>query len=107
MSVEELVPAHSQENLVTAPDEVLDPVCGMTISPQDAVGSIQHKGQTYYFCNESCLVQFRDDPERFLDPVRVDREKASADPSAEYTCPMHPEVRQKGPGSCPICGMAL
>jgi P-type Cu+ transporter len=87
------------------PSEVLDPVCGMTISPDDAVGHLEHEGRTYYFCNESCLEQFRADPERFLSPGR--RDAAAADPEAEYTCPMHPEVRQKGPGSCPICGMAL
>ena len=86
--------------------EVVDPVCGMTISPEDAVGHVTYDGQTYYFCNESCLERFRDDPESFLHPVQV-AGSASVDPRAEYTCPMHPEVRQKGPGSCPICGMAL
>ena len=99
------MPADSQPH-AAAPVEVLDPVCGMTISPSDAVGHVQHDGETYYFCNERCLEQFQADPERFLDPAR--RESADAgDPEAEYTCPMHPEVRQKGPGSCPICGMAL
>src|SRR5262245_12362918 len=85
--------------------EVLDPVCGMTIDPADAVGTVEHRGHTYYFCNESCLEQFREDPERFLDPQRAS--VPAGDPEAEYTCPMHPEIRQKGPGSCPICGMAL
>jgi Cu+-exporting ATPase len=84
---------------------VLDPVCGMTIDPADAVGHVDYKGQTYYFCAESCLERFRENPEHFLTPDL--RAAAPVDFEAEYTCPMHPEVRQKGPGSCPICGMAL
>jgi Cu+-exporting ATPase len=98
---------HSHDRAAVAPAEVLDPVCGMTISPDDAVGHVDHKGQTYYFCNQSCLEQFRADPGRFADPQRKEASRAAADPEAEYTCPMHPEIRQKGPGSCPICGMAL
>ena len=86
--------------------EVVDPVCGMTISPADSVGEVEHRGQTYYFCNESCLQRFKADPEEFVGPVAGAKAPA-ADPGAEYTCPMHPEVRQIGPGSCPICGMAL
>jgi len=87
------------------PEGVLDPVCGMRIDPADAVGHFDHQGQTYYFCAESCLEQFRENPEHFLNPDL--RAAAPVDFEAEYTCPMHPEVRQKGPGSCPICGMAL
>ncbi|HEU4692294.1 MAG TPA: heavy metal translocating P-type ATPase [Vicinamibacterales bacterium] len=83
---------------------VVDPVCGMTIDPADAVGHHDHKGQRYYFCAESCLQQFRENPEQFLNPAAP---AAVIDHTAEYTCPMHPEVRQKGPGACPICGMAL
>jgi len=85
--------------------EVVDPVCGMTISPDDAVGQAEHKGHTYYFCNDSCLEQFKADPERFLQPSPAPSTPARTD--VEYTCPMHPEIRQWGPGSCPICGMAL
>jgi Cu+-exporting ATPase len=90
--------------------EVVDPVCGMTIAPDDAVGQVTHRGNTYFFCNQGCLDQFRADPEAFLQP-RHSAASAPADhdpdPDAEYTCPMHPEVRQRGPGTCPICGMAL
>ena len=93
------MPAH--EHVQT---EVIDPVCGMTIAPEDAVGHVEHKGETYFFCNESCLEQFRADPEKFLHPSAAP-EPARTD--VEYTCPMHPEIRQWGPGSCPICGMAL
>src|SRR5262245_42448526 len=84
---------------------VVDPVCGMTIDPSDAVGHFDYKGQTYYFCAESCLEQFRENPEQFLNPDALPA--GPIDLEAEYTCPMHPEVRQKGPGACPICGMAL
>src|SRR5688572_17458241 len=87
---------------MTTATEVADPVCGMTISPDDAVGQLTHAGQTYYFCAESCLDRFRENPDSFLHPSPVAEQT-----EAEYTCPMHPEVRQKGPGSCPICGMAL
>jgi Cu+-exporting ATPase len=86
--------------------EVVDPVCGMTISPADAVGHITHRGETYYFCNESCLDRFRENPESFLYP-KQSVEPVGLDSATEYTCPMHPEVRQNGPGACPICGMAL
>ena len=89
------------------PEEVLDPVCGMTISPADSVGTVNHRGQTYYFCAESCLEQFKADPEQFLDPERRAAAAAALPADVEYTCPMHPEVRQIGPGTCPKCGMAL
>jgi P-type Cu+ transporter len=86
--------------------EVTDPVCGMTISPQDAVGHVDHGGQTYYFCSQSCLEQFRAAPETYLGVAPKTAEQ-SAGAGGEYTCPMHPEVRQQRPGSCPKCGMAL
>jgi Cu+-exporting ATPase len=89
-------------------EEVVDPVCGMTISPADSVGEVEHEGHTYYFCNDSCLERFTATPEAFVGAAAGgERSRAAADPDAEYTCPMHPDVRQKGPGSCPICGMAL
>ena len=87
------------------PAEVIDPVCGMTITPEDAVGHVDHKGHTYYFCSESCQSRFKADPEAFLG-VRTER-PIPQPAGATYTCPMHPEVRQSGPGSCPKCGMAL
>jgi Cu+-exporting ATPase len=90
-----------------ATTEVVDPVCGMTISPADAVGTAEYKGHTYHFCSDSCLEQFRSDPAKFVDSARQPASTEPVDPEAEYTCPMHPEIRQKGPGSCPICGMAL
>jgi len=89
-------------------EDVLDPVCGMTISPADSVGEVEYRGHTYYFCNQSCLDRFKANPEEFVGPDAAGRQMSEpADPEAEYTCPMHPEIRQTGPGSCPICGMAL
>ena len=88
-----------------SPTEVLDPVCGMTISPDDAVGHVEHRGQTYYFCSDSCLERFSENPEAFLGaPVAA---AAASVPGATYVCPMDPEVRQSHPGACPKCGMAL
>jgi Cu+-exporting ATPase len=85
--------------------EVLDPVCGMTISPADAVGHVEHKGQTYYFCSESCLERFKATPDAFLSGNLSG--PAAAVPGTTYVCPMDPEVRQSEPGACPKCGMAL
>ena len=96
---------HVHAHQVTAPATVVDPVCGMTISPADAVGHVEHRGQTYYFCGRSCLERFRSNPESFLQ--KKSAPAAGADLDREYTCPMDPEVRQKGPGACPKCGMAL
>ena len=98
---------HSHDHSAVAPTEVLDPVCGMTISPDEAVGQVDYKGQTYYFCNDSCLTRFREDPQRFLEPDRAAPPVTPADMQRDYTCPMDPEIRQKGPGACPKCGMAL
>ena len=85
--------------------DVVDPVCGMTITPEDAVGHMEYRGQTYYFCAESCLERFRATPEAFLGGA--ERPIAPVVPGATYVCPMDPEVRQSEPGACPKCGMAL
>ena len=84
----------------------VDPVCGMTIEEADAVGTHQHDGVTYYFCNPSCLERFTADPKPFLEPASTAAPPPAAAGST-YTCPMHPEIVRDGPGSCPICGMAL
>jgi P-type Cu+ transporter len=81
-----------------------DPVCGMRVDPATAKHRFAYQGQDYFFCGARCRERFEAEPEKFL---RV-REPAPAAPAgAIYICPMHPEVRQAGPGSCPICGMAL
>jgi len=79
----------------------------MEVTPKDAAGSYQYQGQQFYFCNESCLEQFQANPEAFLAPPSGHLTTPAADRGAIYTCPMHPEVRHRGPGACPKCGMAL
>ena len=83
---------------------VKDPVCGMSVDPTTTTHRASHDGQDYFFCSAGCRTKFIGDPMRYLNP-RVEAEPAV--PGAIYTCPMHPEIRQEGPGSCPICGMAL
>ncbi len=81
---------------------VIDPVCGMTVDPATAKHKAEHYGQSYYFCSAGCRTKFVATPAKYLDKIE---EPVIA--GAIYTCPMHPEIRQEGPGSCPICGMAL
>jgi Cu+-exporting ATPase len=84
-----------------------DPVCGMDVVPgQAACGSAEYAGSTYWFCSESCRTKFVAAPTRYVKIAPAAAPKAAADDRI-YTCPMHPQIRQKGPGSCPICGMAL
>jgi len=82
----------------------IDPVCGMKAAANPDKCAI-HAGQTYYFCSTGCVSKFKADPMRYLSPVRKNEPTGPAD--AIYTCPMDPEIKQVGPGSCPICGMAL
>jgi Cu+-exporting ATPase len=94
--------------ILQKPAGTLDPVCGMTVDPQHAAGSSLYQGKTYYFCSKGCVAKFEANPEKYLHPAAQPEPMAEpADASVEYTCPMHPEVRQVGPGSCPKCGMAL
>ena len=92
------------------PDEpVTDPVCGMKVDPDRTPHYAQHDGRTFYFCAARCRERFLADPEHYLSGVAgAEPPRAqSHDQTAIYTCPMHPEVRQQGPGDCPVCGMAL
>ncbi len=92
-----------------ASQRVKDPVCGMTVDPASAKASAEFKGRTYSFCCDGCKTKFLADPARYLEAKQEPAPPAPR-PAAQgviYTCPMHPEVRQTGPGSCPICGMAL
>src|SRR3989454_1086723 len=86
-----------------------DPVCGMGVVPGEAAGgSGAHRGHTYWFCSPGCREKFVAEPDRYLEPVPASPAAAAgAVDERTYTCPMHPEVRQKGPGFCPKCGMAL
>lgn len=88
--------------------KVADPVCKMTIEDKDPVASTAYKGTIYFFCSESCKDKFTTNPAAFLDKKPLsNEEKKTVKGVAIFTCPMHPEVRQEGPGSCPKCGMAL
>ncbi len=82
----------------------VDPVCGMSVDPATAKHSAEHGGATHHFCSARCRDKFVAEPARFLAPAPPPK---AAPSSAIYTCPMHPEIRQLGPGHCPICGMAL
>jgi Cu+-exporting ATPase len=94
---------------------VRDPVCGMDVDTRTARFQHELGGSAYYFCSERCLDKFKTDPDRYLnppksDPVLTDPAMGALPQAAEgtiWTCPMHPQIRRSGPGSCPICGMAL
>ncbi len=83
---------------------VLDPVCGMSVDPATSKHRFEHHGQTFHFCSAGCRTKFAADPAKYLDRKEPPPELPAG---TIYTCPMHPEIRQVGPGSCPICGMAL
>jgi P-type Cu+ transporter len=82
-----------------------DPVCGMAIDPQKTPHAATHSGIDHFFCSSGCRAKFEADPRRYLDAGKL--RPAPTPAAAIYTCPMHPQIRQPGPGSCPICGMAL
>ncbi|MEO6911274.1 MAG: heavy metal translocating P-type ATPase, partial [Edaphobacter sp.] len=91
-------------------NEVKDPVCGMKVDPAKAAATVEHRGTSYFFCSEGCATKFRSDPEKYLLPkvaTAPSRPLTKLEQATEYICPMDPEVRQTGPGSCPKCGMAL
>jgi heavy metal translocating P-type ATPase len=104
-------------------DQVTDPVCGMKVDPSVAEHAVDHRGEQFYFCSAGCKGKFLADPGQYTGHGFPDRaaggraghatEPGHGQPtpsegeSVEYTCPMHPEIRQDGPGTCPICGMAL
>jgi Cu+-exporting ATPase len=100
---------HAHHHPAVTSHTVKDPVCGMDVDPNTAKYRAEHAGKTWYFCSARCQEKFQAEPARYTRPAPA----AAAAPSAadtderEYTCPMHPQIRQKGPGSCPLCGMAL
>jgi len=82
-----------------------DPVCGMAVDPATTTHHARHDGSDYPFCSDGCRRKFIADPQRYLTP---DADAAEPVPAGTlYTCPMHPEIVQEGPGTCPLCGMAL
>ena len=88
-----------------ATTKVLDPVCGMTVDPATSKHRFDHHGETFHFCSAGCRTKFAADPAKYLAKDKAPEPEMPA--GTIYTCPMHPEIRQVGPGSCPICGMAL
>lgn len=93
----------------TAPSEstnmAVDPVCGMTVDPAKTAHHATHDSADYHFCSAGCLAKFTADPAKYLSTTA--RPEPVAAPGAMWICPMHHEIRQQGPGTCPICGMAL
>ena len=84
---------------------VIDPVCGMTVDPEKTLHHADHDGRAYHFCSTGCRTKFVADPAHYLSDAP--RPEPEATPGAIWTCPMHHQIRQEGPGTCPICGMAL
>ena len=95
--------AHHHDHAAHTAASAVDPVCGMTVKPATALHS-HHSGKEHYFCSAHCQKKFEADPPKYLSPAPP---PPAASSKAIYTCPMHPEIQQQGPGSCPICGMAL
>ena len=104
-------------NELTVPSTTRDPVCGMTVNPATAKYRAQYAAETYFFCSEGCWKKFTASPQTYVAANAAGSHthhnhtlSAKSAPAASdviYTCPMHPQIRQKGPGHCPICGMAL
>ena len=96
-----------------------DPVCGMSVNPEKAKATAEHAGKTFYFCSPGCAAKFKAEPAKYSNAQSPTPMHAPAQPIApggvapataarsDYTCPMHPQISRPGPGSCPICGMAL
>ncbi len=95
------------EMAATPGGEFVDPVCGMSVAPETAAGKYDYQSETFYFCSTGCLNKFRQNPASFLEKKKEEKQAATASEGVEYTCPMHLEIVQIGPGSCPKCGMAL
>jgi P-type Cu+ transporter len=93
---------HASDSVTTAEaTTVTDLVCGMPVNPATSKHHCKHAGTTFHFCSAGCKRKFEAEPGKYLAP------ETPLPTDAVYTCPMHPEIRQQGPGSCPICGMAL
>ncbi len=99
-----------KSNPVESQLKEIDPVCGMKVDSATAKNFFELQGKTHYFCGKGCLEKFKADPKKYLKPLSVPGEVPKPGMPAAgviYTCPMHPEIRHEGPGSCPKCGMAL
>src|SRR5262249_35871215 len=92
---------------IAAAEGTIDPVCGMQVDPHETTYRHAHQGRTYYFCSAGCQAKFAAEPAKYLGSETGKSAPAPVPEGTIYTCPMHPEIRQPGPGNCPICGMAL
>ncbi|MFH1346354.1 MAG: heavy metal translocating P-type ATPase [Pseudomonadota bacterium] len=101
------VGAHDHNHHAAGGAGVVDPVCGMTVDPETSKQSFDFKSVTYHFCSASCRTKFAAAPDQYLEKAIAAPQHADVPEGTVYTCPMHPQIRQIGPGSCPICGMAL
>jgi Cu+-exporting ATPase len=111
MDQHETHPAHGKHDphhggAAAASGTVKDPVCGMTVDPAKTAHHAEHAGHAYHFCSAGCRTKFIAEPAKYLE-ARAPLQAEAVASGAIYTCPMHPQIRQPGPGSCPICGMAL
>lgn len=84
----------------------IDPVCGMKVA-ENQDKCVVHAGTTYYFCSQKCVEKFSTNPHQYLTTKVAQPAANSIAKNAIYTCPMHPQIQQQGPGTCPLCGMAL
>ncbi|HEY1072045.1 heavy metal translocating P-type ATPase [Brevundimonas sp.] len=96
--------SHAHDGISHEDGKAIDPVCGMAVDAAAAQHRAEHEGHDYVFCSAGCRTKFIADPAQYLGKAL---KAAPASPGTIYTCPMHPQVRQEGPGNCPICGMAL
>jgi Cu+-exporting ATPase len=100
--------AHHTHSPSGAEATALDPVCGMRVDPAKTPHRLAFHGRDFFFCGAGCRNKFAADPEKYLAGTAAPAQETKSQPEGTiYTCPMHPEIRQVGPGSCPICGMAL
>ena len=97
---------HATHAPTVSDGKVADPVCGMAVDPANTPHHATHAGADYHFCSAGCRTKFIADPDRYLHPEQAAPAPAPQ-PGVRYTCPMHPQIEQDGPGTCPICGMAL
>ena len=99
---------HHGSSSTVAPGLAKDPVCGMTVDPATATHSATYEGHSYVFCSTKCHDAFVAEPKRYIATAALEPKPQAAVPAGTiYTCPMHPQIRQVGPGNCPICGMTL
>src|SRR5438874_11869936 len=101
--------AHTAQHAHGGPETVRDPVCGKSVDPTTTPHRAEHAGQQYFFCGARCRERFVAEPARYLSDDQANHGLIAAPtaPGTQWTCPMHPQIVRDGPGSCPICGMAL